>query len=103
MFCPHCNHENPDTNRFCSRCGCALSVGTTVPAPIFPPQTPVYEPVCHPQQSSLNPNAQPGIAQESLSDKQKYNRRLLIITAICTAIALIIGIAGWYFHFGPGA
>lgn len=110
MICPSCSHQNPDNNRFCSRCGTTLPSGTTAQEtrqlPIIP--QPWQNQV--PQQTQQNPMPQqapipqqPAPEEDDQEKKRRFNRRLLRITAIVTAIALLAGIAGWYFHFGPGS
>jgi hypothetical protein len=44
MKCPHCNAENPETNRFCGGCGGGLK-GEEGPKPVFaPPKPPLVPP-----------------------------------------------------------
>ena len=124
MTCPNCNAQVRDGNLFCSACGTPVNARPagndqsgiqyrrssqyqTQQAPIQirdPYQTQQTIQIQDPYQfvQPTDPVQQTEPVEEVPVKKKKS--KVLVITAIVTAIALVLGCgAGWWFLWGPGA
>ena len=111
MFCPNCGNQYSETYAFCPQCGTPAprqAAPQAEPQQDTPPQTPFPPPPLQPASQQYIPQSQPStdspVEHEPPAASRKKNRKLLIVTSIVTAIALVIGCTlGWYFLWGPGS
>ena len=94
MFCRNCGKQLQDGDRFCFGCGAMQDVE---PVPVEP--APVVETL--PYNPMTTESAPMGASvTEKPQKKKSKKKKVLVITSIVTALALLLGVVGWFWLFG---
>lgn len=94
MFCRNCGKQLQDGDRFCFGCGAMQDVA---PVPVEP--APVVETL--PYNPMTTESALMGASvTEKPRKKNSKKKKVLVITSIVTALALVLGVVGWFWLSG---